>query len=396
MTQINREWLTNGPWEWLNDQGYVYANNFRLGLDGNVTGYSHPNESKWTFDGSAISILDTHGNLSCQLTRDHSREYESWSGLFLGDPSLQIKHILRKKLPKIGCYLRTHFWDNSVEQAYDLLGQTWGDVVGIASDQSHEFVTPYPNREIAHNISDLNRIGLLSVPQGVSPLWYNSDYVLSHLMLNTDYDYIIMTEYDLAIKNINLQALAASMAFNGHDLVMSHLKPAEANWHYTARQQEWQNAEYPGSPSQIFSSFFPFVFISRIAALYLFGRRIQMANLLRHGMSPTIWPYCESFVPTELNRAGFKIADLSQFYPDLSLTYLEAKSWAEIDATDVCFVHPVHENDSFIAKLCGQAKWVNGDRIEQAAWLKTQLHRNISSNERALLEKAIQDLYPDI
>ena len=155
------------------------------------------------------------------------------------------------------------------------------------------------------------RLGLPCHPMLKRMLWYNGDYVFYSLALNTDFDFFIVCEFDLAMNAIDLRNAVDRMIADGMDAVGSGMGKRSRGWGWHAPQTNWLRAEIAHAQSseefqQVHGVFFPFVMMSRQAALHLYSRRLEMrgcgvrAKWPRNGRSarPSPRPNCSAAVFT--------------------------------------------------------------------------------------------------
>lgn len=84
---------SEGTWQFSRSDGSVIAERIRLGADGSIQGYSHPNEARWAFDGDILTFYDRSGRPSTRFTQRQSLHGKSvLSGRSLLDP--RIRHLL--------------------------------------------------------------------------------------------------------------------------------------------------------------------------------------------------------------------------------------------------------------------------------------------------------------
>lgn len=293
--------------------------------------------------------------------------------------------------PEIGCFMRLHFWDEGVARALSRLSSAWGGEVGLAADQTRPFAIPVSAPRFDHSRQRFERLGLPLRPTRDSALWHNGDYVLYDLMLRTEYDYIILAEYDLAV-NCDLRALAHRAAESGVYLVIDGFMPRQPErWVWARAQADWDAFERPGAPERpVYGSFFPFVLISRRAALWLFARRIVNGRAAERVADPP-WPFCESFVPTELAAADFSDRALSEAAPGpILLSDRDFHSWSVAETSDLAFIHPVEMGGRFVerARHCALHDHP-GDRAAQLADLRRARGRTRDEAEIAALDAVI-------
>jgi hypothetical protein len=381
--QLSRSLLTSRSWIYSNVAG-VLSTSFQLCENGSIVGYQHPNEARWQLAGNTLHILAANGRVTCKMNIDDSAGDDGQfclTGKCLLDGARVNIHKLAMRPPSVGFFLRTHFWDEHVAEAYEQLAAQCGERPILLADVTRPFDVPAGVPVVPHSVAELVSYGLAihAKPNGV--LWYNGDYALYAAALKTDFDYLAVCEFDLCV-NMSLSRLVAEAIDAGCDLVMDGTRPADSHWMWTKVQTAWDAAEGIDDPASVRKSFFPFVFISRRAVLYLFMRRLQ-GSFLAHRQGIKEWPFCESFVPTELGRAGFSLHPLNRFAPNADLTINQARTWAEAKASGRDMVHPALGGGRFVEKLINQAKVGKGEEAQdRRGWLLRQLPRLHSESGR--------------
>ena len=157
--------------------------------------------------------------------------------------------------------------------------------------------------EVVSHTEDTSDFGLLVYPAGNS-LWHNVDYGLYILRARLPgYDYYLTSESDLAV-NTKLDPIAAQAAAAGIDLVAHWVRPATPDWYW------YENAR--ASFENPLGSLLFFMLASARAVDLLFHMRRQM-TLARQTNAAAEWPFCEAFVPTLLQMAGMRLAEISAY-----------------------------------------------------------------------------------
>ena len=388
----SRAWILEGahgvlsPDLWLVPGGLVGGHESRL-------------EHRWTYQDGEITFFNREGAPASVLKRQPAEGGRVvFAGPLLHDRSGANTRVLRREAPRVGCFLRTHFWAPTVERAYDRLKAAWGGEVLLASDQTNAFSVPDGIGQVAHSAGEFIRLGLPCHPLMKRMLWYNGDYVFTSLALNTDFDFFLVCEYDLAMNAIDLRREVDRMIGDGMDAVGSGLGKRNRGWGWYGPQTSWLHAEIAHAQSsevfdQVYGVFFPFVMMSRQAALHLYARRLEMARLWRAGKVTEEWPFCESFTATELHRGGYRIADLTKYVPAerLHMTVDNVQSWQEVENTAAMMVHPVLDGARFAKKVYAHGKFaVKGSALSEIDWMRAQLGREMSDEDRAALLSEIE------
>ncbi len=394
---IDNAALCSRSWRLEGAQG-VISPDLWLIPGGLIGGHVNRLEHRWSCEDDRITFFNREGAASSILTR---RPDENGRIVFAGAmmAGAAQTRVLSRDAPRVGCFLRTHFWAPTVTRAYERLAAAWGGDVTLASDQTNRFSVPDGVNQIPHSASEFIRLGLPSHPGPKRMLWYNGDYVFYSLVLNTDYDFFLVCEYDLAMNALDLRGVVNQMIADGMDAVGSGLGKRARGWGWHAPQTSWLRAEIAHAKSaedfqQVYGVFFPFVIMSRQAALHLYSRRLEMARLWRTGQVAEEWPFCESFTATELHRGGFKVADLKNYVPAdrLHMTVDDVQSWQEVEASSALILHPVLDGGRFAKKVYSHGRTAaRAAELSEIEWLHRQLDRRMSEDDRAALTKVIEE-----
>ena len=157
---------------------------------------------------------------------------------------------------------------------------------------------------LPHSAKQCSEIGLTHQQDRL--LWWCGDFPFYFALLDVpDYQFYVMIEYDVYLTDQDatlLNALADALVSEKHgrvDGLVTRLRretPQKDHRLYASAFAQFDTT---------YSSFFPFVALSKPAASYLYAQR-KLEALLR----PEAAVHCEAFVPSQLLAAGFKCADL--------------------------------------------------------------------------------------
>lgn len=386
--------LGRKPWEFSNSHG-VLSRNFWLMPEGKIGGYSHYNERGWRVVGETIELVREDGGVSCVLSKSTDENHLIYSGPAL-DGSANNYHSLKRPKIKTGLFLRTHFWDDATERAFNSLQKVWAGEIFICADTTNGGNFPNDKKILPHSIEKLQNIGLVDRKSYGSMLWYNGDYPIYDIALSSNFDYFVIVEYDCFV-NCDLNSMVDKFIQSGDEFVSPDFREigSSEGWIWEEHQKKSDIIDTGAGSLPVYRCFFPFVFISRTAALHLFARRLVAARA-RFGQDDAAWPFCESFVPTELMRAGFSCRSLDSYAGPLPyMTLFSAQSWDEVEAGNITtpFVHPVLSGQRLIDKLGFEAsereREGQGDSLE---WLEAAASRNFSEYEHEQLSGKISSL----
>lgn len=390
----NAKLLTRKTWNYKNSNK-ILSTHMGFSANGEIFGYLHPNERRWRIEHGKVVLLNADGKPTCILHDTSNAEAHQFSGRTLVGDGRTVHTIYRKR-PTVGVFLRTHFWDAGVEEAFRAIRRNWTGDLFVCADETHKPKGLPEDRTIFwHSEDSLQARGLPPRFREGSMIWYNGDYAIYDVTLSTNYDYYVLIEYDCFV-NRDLNKLVRTFIEHDADFVAPFTHGADnQGWYWEGEQRDNDEIDYGKRDLHIYKSFFPFIFISREAALHLYARRLAAAHL-RRSKGANRWPFCESFVPTELVRADFVVKSLQDFTGPLKqMTVSNAWSWREVheDGRDVAFVHPVLYEERLIGKLVAfageQTKRTGGSVL---AWLEAAGRRKFSDSEQRLLEKKIEEI----
>jgi hypothetical protein len=227
-------------------------------------------------------------------------------------------------------------------------------------------------------------------------IWYNGDYPLYDIALKTDYDIYVLCEFDCFV-NCSIDDIIDRYISERIDFSAPHLFEAnDLSWLWEKIQRESDLVDYNSDKLPVHGCIFPFTIASREAILYLYARRLTLARNRASRAPAGAWPFCESFVPSELTRAGFHCAPLEALVGHQEhMTVYKAWSWREIEdcSPEVSFVHPVLSGTKLVNKLVQYAYDTHGTDAESiATYLKSCRDRNFFDDEKAFLEEKITEL----
>ena len=175
--------------------------------------------------------------------------------------------------------------------------------------------------------------------------WHNLDYLFIYFYtLHREYDYYIFLDYD-ALLDVEADSLVSRLRADRVDLLANPIRTKIEDWVYTRQHRR----EYPVELIQAYELFI--VALSNRALAHLLRRRQQLSTAYRD-QEAWFWPFCEAFVPTELAKAGFKIAPLSAYgsverctwWPPILETSVPAKRPAG-------FLHPVLDGPRYARSI---------------------------------------------
>lgn len=245
--------------------------------------------------------------------------------------------------PKYAVLFRTHLWDEYVARQLERLTAMarGGDVFVLVDDTNGRVEVPRQN-VFRHTQDSVLGLGLGKAGYG-NLLWFNGDYPLyAFFNENRNYGYYLMTEYDV-VAQVGLDGMVSRLAKDGIDFVGLTKGESVAEWPHTDTCLDAYE------PDQVRKRLICFAAFSRRAVDFLFHRRLDLSRDHRNGALRR-WPYCEAFIPTELARGGFKLAELSEFGATDHYDWKPAIAEADIPLLrDQAFLHPVLDARRYVA-----------------------------------------------
>lgn len=383
---LSPQMFPNLIWQFSKMPGEILCEELVLASAGKISGYNNSNEGGWEFLDGKIYFNGIH-NPSAVLERVDAEVDEHFIFQGLSRVDLNTTLVLKAKKPRIGVFLKTHFWADTVRRAFDNLSNSWSGDVSILCDATNGTCIPDEYNTIYFTLSDFERMGLPIFPNRKMAAWYNSDYPNYHLLYKTDYDYFLVVEYDL-FTGMNLAKLCESFIKEGLDYVGPWVSwiDHDGSWIWSGVQKKFDDARYLATGTarhaqHNYKSFFPFCFVSRSAALSCLAGRIDDSRLFRQ-INAVDWPFCESFFPTHLHANGFSIETLGRFGNISDLVFDVPKSWDEVEKQALDFAHPVFSGLQLVDKIFAYAPAaarIAG--LKQVEWLKRQRGRLTTADE---------------
>ena len=256
---------------------------------------------------------------------------------------------------------RTHRWDEDVailaERFFAAFPASARKVV-LADETRAPLDTPY--EKVAHTSRSGDRLGLPAYPES-DVLWHSGDYGLYFLLeALPDYDYYVMSEYDVAV-NLSLEPMMADVSRRSIDVVLHDLKPSTPDWLWheggrAAFEQPWRCLMF-------------FMVASNRAAKAMLRMRQDQAVLFVRG-ELAAWPNCETFIPSSLKALGMSIEMVDAFADTSVLRFRPRMSFRDPrTSAPGSIAHPVHGTKRFIPLLLRDRPWP-GEYFEEGTELQ--------------------------
>ena len=246
--------------------------------------------------------------------------------------------------------MSTNRWDPFVENQFHRTAANAkaGDAFIVADETAGPVAVPPRYARVAADEASVRRLGL-PVHYERTLFCYNLDYLYySFFLQHPGYDYYVFFDYPV-LADLDLDALIATVDRDGIDLVAEPVAGAIDDWVYAERHR----ALYP--PGDLRGVALPLAILSKAALAFLLQRRLEMGRAFAEG--GTSWPFCEAFVPSELTRAGFRVAPLSAYgstaayawWPPLLDTALPAERRPG-------FIHPLLDRPRYLRFMLAHAR----------------------------------------
>jgi hypothetical protein len=245
---------------------------------------------------------------------------------------------------KFAVVFKTYAWDAFVQrQAERLHAASGGGDFFIAVDESNGPIGPIPYERVMRTTNaQLVADGFADRFEAGSLLWWNPDYVhYAFAERYPAYDYVAFVEYDVVVRG-NLGRVIGQAAEQQADFVAMPIEAAGRDWFWTLfHRQTYRLAELRGALICV-------TIMSRRALVWLARRRREMAQ----DPAARYWPSAEVFLPTELQRGGYSMVSIAQFF-DLS-QYSNLPQILEGDVPDQgpdALFHPVLDKRRYIDSM---------------------------------------------
>ena len=266
---------------------------------------------------------------------------------------------------------KTYTWDAFVErQASRCRAAAGAGDFYISMDETNNKLGDIPfDRIVRTSNAKLVARGFADRFEQGSLIWWNADYVHYEFHeLYPDYDYYVFVEYDVIVQG-DLGPMVERIASLGADFTALPLSAREADYFWTLPHRQVY------APGDIRAALACISIFSPRALTMLARRRRDMAA------DPAIkyWPLGELFVPTEIDRAGYKTYSLA----DLGDTsrYLWFPPILEQDVGDgkgPAFLHPVLDHHRYIRSIIN-----NCMRFRSFVYARSQMYRSLSRFPKA-------------
>ena len=229
---------------------------------------------------------------------------------------------------KYAVLFRTHYWSDYLNGRFEEIKSMAPSAdVFVCYDQTNG-VPPDIRGCAPHSISTLGELGLFMPPE--KALWYCGDYPFyAFYHDNPQYDFYLMIENDVLIKNVNIDEIVQNCLDTNADILGAHfvdvkdVKPGQAFFAGKKDYDQWRKC------------FFPMVGLKRSALVALFAQRLRQAEAKVIDGAFEL-PFCETFVGSEAAKQRWKSVELRTLAPlrtyGASKSMLYDKVISEFDA----------------------------------------------------------------
>ena len=257
--------------------------------------------------------------------------------------TLQAEAKARPAASRAAVLFRTHMWDDFIERQYQRVLQQAEDcdVFIMAHNTSGQCNDIPHDRVILFTEDDVLGLGLARAGEG-DLLWYNVDYAFYYFhKQNPQYELVVIVEYDVVL-NLSLSQVVSHCRDNDIDLLGLEKGISVANWVWTQACLDLYTID------ELRKLLLPFGVVSGRLLAHLFQKRLDHSRAFIEGKL-TQWPICEAFIPTEADRSGFKIGQLSEIGSTEHFDFAPAIFEGDMPALQgEAFLHPVLDTDRYI------------------------------------------------
>ncbi len=245
--------------------------------------------------------------------------------------------------------MSTNSWDPFVESQFHRTAANVkaGDAFILADETAGPLAVPPRYPCVVADEASVRRLGLPTHYERTL-FCYNVDYLYySFFLRHPGYDYYVFFDYP-AVADLDLDAVIAAVDRDGIDLAAEPVAGAMNDWVYAERHA----ALYP--PGVLRGVALPLAILSKAALAFLLQRRLELAHAFAKGS--VSWPFCEAFVPSELVRAGFRVAPLSAFGSTAAFAWWPPVLDSALPAErEPGFIHPLLDRPRYLGFMLAHA-----------------------------------------
>ncbi len=259
---------------------------------------------------------------------------------------------------------RTHRWDEDVaaiaRRFFAAFPPSTRQVV-VADETRGPLEVPH--EKIRQTDRSCEELGLPAYPPG-DVLWQCGDYALYELITALpDFDYYVMSEYDLTI-NLSLESMMAAIPERSIDIVLHDLQLSTPDWAWheggkAAFEEPWRCLMF-------------FMVTSHRAAHAMLQARQNQARKFATGELQHS-PNCETFIPSSLKALpDMRFEEVGAFADTSHLRFRPRMSCRDPRTSEPgSMAHPVHGSERFIPLLLRDRP--PGEYFDEGSELRTGL-----------------------
>lgn len=276
--------------------------------------------------------------------------------------------------------IRTHFYNDAIDQSVNYLRQTSGRDIAIICDETAGPVDVGPGKVKVGLTEDYVRSLGLHVPKRFG--WLCGDYFFyTATRVLPDYERYWMIESDVRFSLAKASEFFDAFKDDPADFLAFHIYKAKAGWY-------WHSPMVHFTPD-VYACLFPVVGMSRRAIDAAYEARVHMSatfNSVVPADEKRSWPNDESFSLSTIVALGLSYRSLNSEDRRFSTTATFGvglpKSHERLmsQCPDGMIYHPVHAKDGFVSKA--------------NTWLKSHIDRRTPKEkaEQLFNERFLNDL----
>jgi hypothetical protein len=251
------------------------------------------------------------------------------------------------EVPRYAVLFKTHFWDAFTQRQLARLTSrvNSGDVFVVVDETAGPVSGIEAPRVVRLTEASAVASGLPAASTETSVFWYSVDY--PHYIFfeqQPHYDYYLTLEYD-ALIDTDIDRLISEVARDGVDYLGHPFTQSKHDWPWFQRHLEIYEA------SQITLGYSCIAVFSNRAMQLLHRRRLDMARQFENG-ELTYWPNNEAFLPTEVELAGLRRAQLPDYGSSKRFNWWPPTFEGDLPAIKgEVFMHPVLEGARYVRSV---------------------------------------------
>jgi hypothetical protein len=393
-------------WQFGRGDGSRIAPRLELQFGGKVQFSPYPNERYWSVRNGNLCFLNANREVTTEFTDCTTDEYgrRVLRGAFLSG-SKRVLHVLTElpalgksvipnPPPRVAVLVRTHVVNEKLYDLISILSNSSCFDLFVCADCTTTELEIDGVLVLRHRVEDARKMGLPTDHPNL--MWYCGDYAFyfAHAAI-PDYDYYFMVEYDVDFVDrspLLLEGIINRLEFPGPAAIdfvgcRCWIGSFDSGWGTTVA------GIYP----QPHLCLFPFVVLSRRAIEHLMAQRQAEQSA---PIAPGRLMFCEAFVPSALNAAGFRCVDLNSLVHGSvreatfritgyrgPMLLLQRR---DLDA-GIKLLHPVYDEKNFLEYHLRKARQAQ-DRAVLAALIGADSPLALSARSMDLIRQCMDEL----